>query len=500
MNKSLFYILVGLCLSIRFFHLPDALDEPHVWRQADTAHYIQAFHEGDADFLHPAVCWMGGHQTLVLECPIPEFMVSGLYQIFGAHHVVARLFFFLCFVVSALFLFLLIKALTSEEAAQISILLFLLFPLSLFYSRAVHIDFFALACAHGFAYFTLLGMLSKTWRPLLWAGLFLLIGLPVKAPYFLPVGVLLVFLSFHRGQFLYLVKRSYVFAPALVAFVAWQYHAHQVNTQAPDWEYIAGYRKFTDNNAWYFGAFDQRLDGNLWLTLWQRFRFEIFGITGLLLLIPGVIAIRKAHHWLGWWWIGVILYLLIFFNLNHIHNYYQIPFLAPIAVTLGIGIVWLSRRISLAHILPPILVLIFGVEQVIFAEKNYYNQHEDQVAIGGTLAANSDQDDLCIITYHQIDSKCPIYLYAAKRKGWQLPESGVSGKVLYNLMLEGADKYAWVRTVGPAGEPEHFVRSFPCDTLYIDEQHLMYLYDLDFRHIWDMMPEAERERIRPLLE
>ena len=78
-----FWLLLALLVGMRFMHLSEAIEEPHSWRQCDTAQYIRSFQEEGIDLLRPSVCWMGNHKTVILEFPLPEAVVAIVQQVFG---------------------------------------------------------------------------------------------------------------------------------------------------------------------------------------------------------------------------------------------------------------------------------------------------------------------------------------------------------------------------------------------------------------------------------
>ena len=145
LKKYGFVLLVFLLITTRLFHFPSEIDGPHTWRQAETAQYIYSYVNEGINILKPSVCWMGGHKTLLLEFPLPEAAIAVLYNIFGNHLWIAR-FFFLCFFsISAYYFYKSLKLIFSDFVPEIATLIYCSLPLSLFYSRAIHIDFFAIA-------------------------------------------------------------------------------------------------------------------------------------------------------------------------------------------------------------------------------------------------------------------------------------------------------------------------------------------------------------------
>jgi hypothetical protein len=158
-RRRLLYLLfcLALLLATRAGHLTGPVDEPHSWRQCDTAYYALDFHREGIDLFHPAVCWMGGHRTLALEFPLPEALMALAFDLFGFHLAVARLVTLLFFCGSAVYLFLLVRRLFGERAAWPALAVYLVLPLGQFYSRALHVDFSAVFFAHAMAWHLLRG-------------------------------------------------------------------------------------------------------------------------------------------------------------------------------------------------------------------------------------------------------------------------------------------------------------------------------------------------------
>jgi len=482
-NNWWFYISILLLIFYRFFHFDEMLDSPHTWRQSDTANYIWDFYNNGINLLTPAVCWMGGHKTLLLEYPLPEAIVSIIYKIFGPYHLVARSFFFVSFLVSALYLFKIIKLLMHEKLAQVSTVIYLALPISLFFSRTLHIDFFVIALTHAFFYYGYKGVRDKRYISLVIAGLLALIGIPIKSPYFLTVLFPMIFLSIKEGTWRYGLTHSYLLLPAIIIFVLWQQHVHATNSLIPDWQFIKGFSKFTDNNSWYFGTLKQRMSITEWYKLWQRFSNEILGSIGLILFIPSLILSfrNKAHRFVVFWLFGAIVYLMIFFNLNAIHNYYQIPFIAPIAILLGIGIYTLETYLKFKQAITILAVFLIGFESISYANKHYYKVQHAHMQIGEVVNAQTKADELSIITFHEMDSKCPNFLYAAKRNGWQIANAGVHPNVIDKLIEEGAQYYFYVHSKAPIDSLAEYLKQFERYDTQIESGYTVQMYHLNSR-------------------
>jgi hypothetical protein len=161
MNAYLFVFLIAVSILLRFFHFGELIDEPHSWRQCDTANYIWDFYKNGIDLFHPSVCWMGSYKTVLFEFPLPEALCAFLYHLFGPYHVIARVFFLFFFLIGVYYFYKILLVYLDHLTAQIAVLIYTLLPLSIFYSRAVHIDFFALSFAFAMFYYYSPGIREK---------------------------------------------------------------------------------------------------------------------------------------------------------------------------------------------------------------------------------------------------------------------------------------------------------------------------------------------------
>ena len=172
---------------------------------------------------------------------------------------------------------------------------------------------------------------------------------------------------------------------------------------------------------------------------------------GVLFLLAGLWAANSfKNRWLLWTWIaGTFLYLSIFFNLNLHHNYYQIPFLAPFALTLGISIHSLSdflqeRSLKTGFIfyIPYFFMAVFIFFSLKTAEKEYYKIDVLSNKIAHQIAQNTPTNALVINSFSWQDKYCPLVLAPAQRFGWSIPESLLKAELVANLQKQGANYLA----------------------------------------------------------
>jgi hypothetical protein len=470
---------VALLTALRFCHFGPDIDAPHDWRQSDTAYYIRDFYQNGIDLLHPAVCWMGRSDTLALEFPLPEALVAAAYRVFGESIPLARLI-FLCFFLGALYYFYQITALLfGRVRAQWATLIYLALPLSIFYSRAIQIDFAAVFAAHAMLYYYLLGLQERHWKHLFISGLYAVFVFLIKAPYAFCLFPAMLYWVMREKSISLTIRTGLYYVPATIAFALWQLHVNQINGAAPNLDYILHYRKMTQSASWYFGNLMQRLTPYTWWVLLQRGVLEVTGLGGIVFLFWGI---YKRHEMpnlrlLMFWVLGLIAYILVFYNLNFVHNYYQIPLLAPVAILCSEGLQVAARY------KPKFMIVLFGAlaaANVVYTETAYFKVDAPLLEMARVIRENTPDSALVIVTYQNMDCRNPKILYPARRRGWSVEEAALNPELIRRLHEEeGADYWAYIGSDLP--EQMHaFVDSLPSNTVWnlSGESGKVFIFDL----------------------
>lgn len=431
---------------------------------------------------------MGGHKELVLEFPGVYALVSSVYHLFGAEHSTARAVLLLFFIGGTLYLYKMVRFVCNQNVARATVLIYLAMPLSLYYSRAIQIDFSAIFFVLGLAYHFARGYTEKRLIHIAFGSTFAVLAFLTKVPYVVPVVLPLAYLVFKTNDWKFVTKTvGFVLFP-LICFGLWWQHGLNVNGAAPDWDFIPTYRKFTNSSHWYFGAFSQRLEIKNWEVIFDRLRSEVLGWSGIALLALSFFSRNRGFTFFLLWLVGTLVYLLIFFNLNVIHNYYQIPFLIPLAVFAAKGLMWLYELVSAKNSLAgklvvPIVLIGIGTWNFSYAESHYYHTENYLELIGGKIEKNTEQEDLVIISFGKMDPRCPLLLYRARRNGWSIPHKDLSPTLIYKLMEEGANQLAIVSSRAPGGQGKTFTDFFPQRSFALAGRDSLFLYQLDFKYL-----------------
>jgi hypothetical protein len=459
------WIAVALLLALRLFHLSGPLDDPHSWRQCDTARASLEFVRRGVDLLHPSVCWLGNHRTLIFEFPLPEALSALLQRVFGTGEHWDRVVALGFFAVATLYFHRFIGLTLGARTAWLSTLAWLALPLGQFYSRAAHVDFAAIAGVHALLDHGARALRGGSRRHAAAAALGGALAAMIKAPYLLAAIGPLLLLGLAPAPMsgrLALLAAGIVTA---VAFKLWRGHVDAVNAGAPDWFFLPGYYKEVNPLWWYFGEMAQRFDRVSWWRVILRLLREVATPPGVLIAFAAPLAAARpaasaappgeaaagprfgartlAFAWAG----GTLVYLLVFFPLNVIHDYYQIPFLAPAALLIGLGLGVMWDRARLAAIAALLLFLVVAVTSP--SRLGYYRVDWLRVEAGRAIAARVPKDALVVACDHASGYSDPRLLHRADRNGWSLGIPDLSPTRVAQLEKLGATHVAVVTS------PEH---------------------------------------------
>ena len=456
--QSFGWLVAALLLALRLPHLGGPLDDPHSWRQCDTAHYSLDFYRRGFDLMHPAVCWLGGHRTLIFEFPLPEALSALLYRAFGPSPVWDRVVSLVFFAIAAGYLRAFLGRVAGRRIAALATLAFLALPLGRYFSRAAHVDFVATAFAHAMLYHGLRGVRERAWSHTLAAGAAGALAALIKAPYLIPVlgPFAVAALSIPLGAAL--APAGVPLALTAAAFVWWRRHVDGINAAVPDWSFLPGFYREVNPGWWYYGEWSQRLVPGNWLKLARRVLHEVTTPGGLGVALLGLThrpraAARGPGAWsfaLAWC-AGTALYVLVFFPLNLIHDYYQIPLLAPAAFLIALGADRFWDRLPRAGAIPVAGVLFAALLAALALARpaGYYRVDWLRVEAGRRIAARVPPGDLVVACDYGAGWSDPRLLFRADREGWSVAVPDLTPDRLVRLRAAGA---RWAAIVT---DPDH---------------------------------------------
>ncbi len=341
-------LAVGVALQWPGLH-GEVLERVHGWRQCQTAMVARNFVRDGLNPLVARVDYMGDGQ-MQLELPLYPYLVAACYQMFGVREISGRVVALLFGMGSAAALFALGRMLWSPRAGLVAAAVFSWTPLNVFFNRAFMPDSTTI-CLSLWATCGLLRYLRSgaSWALLLGAAaaLLTLAGKP-------PIGVVMgppwaaALLAARGGRWWRDARLNAAVLMMAAGVAGWMKYQGYVNNHLGDDLGISFTNAGVFNQRlveWYFGRAEQWTDpavyrrilsrGPDWLGHWA---FVAAALTGL--LWPS----RDRAAWLlRAWLLGGAAYLLVFLNVNLVHNYYQMP-LIPILAT-GCG-VFVERVLS----------------------------------------------------------------------------------------------------------------------------------------------------------
>lgn len=410
-------LLIGL--SFRLYRVDIPLADHHSWRQADTAAVARNFIKEGFDFLHPRIDNMAPiykemvfnpQRYFLVEPPIYQTFVAGLYALFGVQEKLAR-FVSIAFSLGAIvFLYLLTKKLTNQWTALLAAFFMAILPFSIYYSRVVLPDTEMLFGAIAMFYFFILWLEKQTWRRFALAVFFAAWVLTLKLfPLFL--GIPLFYLVWRQWGFNFIrQKKLYLFLVlALLPLVAWRLWISQFPEGIPAYAWLFNLYGIRFRPAFFRWIFAERI-GKLILGCW-----------GLPLLVLGLmLKPNKKEGWFFHWWLFAFLaYVTVFAAGNVTHDYYQIPFIPIAAVFLAKGTHWFLKasKQSFSKIVSYLLIItcilfMFGFS---WYEIEGFYLIQGGVDLAGKAIDELVPKDALILTG---DSNDATLLYNTNRYGW----------------------------------------------------------------------------------
>lgn len=335
-------------------------------------------------------------------------------------------------------------------------------PLLLFYGAVPHVDVLALAlsmlslaCYLRWSDARLSNTAGRFDAPLNYA-LMLVAGVAatlIKNPVFLPF---FVGMAWHRlrcrGPRALLTPAFAAFTAALLAaVVGFKLYANHVNG-------VAGFLAPEEAQA-YFGPPGDRLRRKFWRPILEALGFEVLPACAALLALLALPSLRRRvrgpHATLSVGLFGgVLAALLLFFNRHREHDYYQLPFVFPLALLAGLTVqrVHVRARALRRHgwrVAPAALALALSVGAAVAlvsaAQRTWLlwqGPPGEVTERGAFLQAHTRPDDfVAFVVGAQPGNWDPTHLYFAQRDGWNLARSEVTRATFAALRTRLAGRY-----------------------------------------------------------
>jgi hypothetical protein len=444
----LFLILVGGFL-VRLYKFNGPVADWHSWRQADTSSVSRNFVTKGFNLIVPTYDDLSNVPSGIydnpngyrfVEFPIYNAMQAGLFVTLG--HLTleewGRLVTIMCSLLSAVFLYLIVKRRQGVLAALFTSFFFVFLPFNIYYSRTILPDPLMVTFILGAIYFFDLWInqdVNSKFGYLKVVGLFLLTlifsaGAFLIKPFALFFMLPILVLAFERYG-LALIKKWQLWLLAILAllpFGAWRIWMQQYPAGIPQ-------------SWWLFNSNGIRFKGAFWQWLFaQRLGELILGYWGMIPLGFGIVFTKKKNYlFFISFLIASVAYFCVVATGNVQHDYYQIPVIPSIAIFLGIGSAFLinpvkefvDKRITISLL---VISLLFMFAFSWFAVRADYDIDNPALIVAGAAVDQLTPINAKVIADYNGDT---TFLYQTKRSGWASFE-----KSLPQMITMGADYLA----------------------------------------------------------
>lgn len=428
-------IYLTLLIVHSFYVLVIGLSQPladlHEFRQTQTALTAYWLWRG-GPWLHYETPVLGAPWSIPLEFPLYQGLVAILRWCGLPIDIGGRLVSYVFYIGSLGALGVLFRSLNLGRIPFFyCAVLFMSSPIYLFWSRTVMIEFcaifFSLAWLAWLSRFTVRQQMSDFVLATM-AGIAALITKGTAFAGFGLLGGLLFLQNAHRFRLMGMNKaRLTILALMMTAAVlpimcgvAWTVYATDIAIQNPFFAIL-----IKSIGPWTFGTWSQRVSGQLWNDAFlHRMLSDILGIA----IFPGIAMIfiaflSRRTAWLGGAAITAFLaHILIFTNLNLVHNYYQMENALFLLAAVGFGIFaifepgrkWLALAVLV--VVSAGQLAFFHVAYATIVSRDY--SHTPSLEIASVIRQNSLPGESILVLGQDWSSALPYY---SERKALVLP-------------------------------------------------------------------------------
>lgn len=431
-------LLFGLALAIRLYDLTDLPLDFHPTRQLVSVIKARGlYYETQPDGVSTWQLEAGiaqARRKADVEPVVFEKLVAFTYQFTGEEFWVARIYASLFWLIGGIFLFLFVQDFVSFEGALVSTAYYLLFPYAVFGSRSFQPDPLMIMLTLSFWWMFLRWTKSPSWMTTILAGLLGGLAIYVKfSAAFFVIGAALG-LALARFTLRDLLRTGQVWAMAVLgALPAAAYLVYGI--------FIAGYLG---------GQFSGRFIPSLLLNplnylAWQTMvSHAVGGVFIALGLLGFFLAKEKRLRALlfGLW--GAYLVYGLFFN-YHVatHDYYHLPFIPIVSVSLSPLGDWFFARLAESTSAgwmrsAVIVVLLYGLCAVVWDVRNEMKavDYRPQAALWAEIGGKLDHQKNAVALTQDYGSRLEYW-------GWTTADIWPTSGDLYYSDIRGG-QYSFV--------------------------------------------------------
>jgi len=418
-RKTVLFLFLILILGfiLRLYKIDIPLADHHSWRQADTAAVARNFVKEGWNFLKPKIDNMvplhpgkpNNERLFLVEPPIYNSIVAGIYKIFGVKERWARLVSVIFSLGSIIFLYLIASFYFGEIVGLLASFFFAILPFNIFYSRVILPEPMIIFFTLGMFYFAIKWLEKNSIFHFSFFIFHSILSFSQKVfPLFLILPVLYLFFQKYKAAFLKLKKFWFWLLVSLVPMIWWR-------------RWISHFPEGIPANLWLLNQGNIRFKGAFFYWIFaKRIGELILGYWGLALLVLGLIIKPKKEGWFfHFWLLAVLIFITVFAAGNVTHDYYQIPLIPVFCIFLAKGANFLlfesgERFSKFTCSLFMVLCSLFMIAFSWYYIRDFYNIQSGVDLAGRWIDENTPKDSLILAG----DSNDATLLYNCNRWGW----------------------------------------------------------------------------------
>lgn len=369
----------------------------------------------DREFLFPKIDYIidGKKSYHLLEFPFPAYLAGFLWRVFKGNldfwGKVVNLMFFLG---SLVFMFILVKKITSEEISYMSVLIFSILPLSFIFSVFFQMEgamlFFLTG---GICFFFQWYEERKNIFIFLWvifSGLLFLLKPHALVYYFFPLSLFLIKRDKKRFFCQYIFFSILSFIPVIL----WILHVIKTVQVSSNIVYSlvdsVGVREFPPSLLFEFSFYKR---------LFERLSNVVFTPMGFTFLVCGVVLFRKFKYgdFLFFWGMSLVIYMFLLPRKMIELPYYLLPLAVFGSIFIADFISNLNSTVFKKYI---IIFLLLIVSSIYFIPAVFISPFRNRCVLEASKFVEKEiPKEAFIVAAH--GSGCDL-LYYCKRPGWNL--------------------------------------------------------------------------------
>lgn len=428
-----------LLVAVRLYRFNNPIADWHSWRQTDTSAVSRSFVQNGYDLLHPQYNDISNIQSgkdnpngyRFVEFPIYNILQAVGFQVFDFFTLEqwGRIITIGASLISAVFLFLLLRKFIDPYTGLVGAFLFAVLPYSIYYGRSILPDEMMAACVLVSIYFfsewiDYIGT-NKQWLYFVLSLFFAILSLLLK-PYAIFFFIPMVYLAFQKWRFKMLTQPwLWIFLiSAVIPLAVWRYWMMQYPEGIPA-------------NSWLFNAGNIRFKGAFFYWIFgERIAKLILGYFGVVFLLLGMLKAKddKNYGFFITFLISSFLYVSVIARGNVQHDYYQILIIPTLVLFAARGVRFIYSYSQTTNKLSG--GLIIGVSTILMLSlswyyvRDYFNINNPALVEAGKKADDILPKNAKVIA--PLDGDTTL-LYYINRKGWPAFQASTE-----DLMKKGA--------------------------------------------------------------